>query len=119
MKVAQSKEELKNHVFEHIRFIQKSSKDFDEGDVSEAKRMAVHVRSLVHDTQNSRSLLLIMGDKDKILFLNSASLLNPKNLMSYMGLVSLHVINDEIGFRAKYKPLLEKSGKNDWRVFSE
>lgn len=121
MKINQAEKELKDQLMEQLRFIKKSSNEFDNGDISEAKRIATHVRILLHDTSRSKSLLLTMGDKGRIIFLNSARPFNPENFMPYMGLVSISI--DSNGFRGEYKPLLENhrlSGdKEDWRLFDD
>lgn len=123
MKISQSEDQLKRHLIEQIGFIQKSSKMFDGGDVSEAKRIAIHLRILLHDTRNSKSLLLTLGDKDKICFLNSASEFYPRNLMPYFGLVFMRMINDSKGFRGEYVPKLEEylktGGEEDWRSLND
>lgn len=124
MKVEQSREELKKHLEEQFGFIQKSSREFDNGDISEARRIALHIRILLHDTKNSKSLLLTMGEKDRVSFLDSALIFNPKNPMPYMGLVSMKIVNDHNGFMAEYKPLLNDYAKfnttnNNWKPFDK
>ena len=52
-----TRENLVARLHEQLRFIAKSGRDFDRGDISEAKRLATHVRTLVHDTGHSRSVL--------------------------------------------------------------
>ncbi|MFI5434486.1 hypothetical protein ACHMZP_21730 [Rhodococcus baikonurensis] len=55
-----------------IRYLETSSRLFDEGDIDEAMRLAVTIRVLVHDTQTSHSLLNQMGLKQTIRFLDTA-----------------------------------------------
>jgi hypothetical protein len=115
-RIDQTSDELKQHLKEQINFINKSSRDFDNGDISEAKRIATHIRVLVHDTKNSVSILNSLGEKEIIPFLDSSLPNRPNNLMPYTGLVYLRVVNDSKGFRAKYSPLLNSRPKN-WLSF--
>lgn len=123
MKIEQSKDELKKHLLEQIMFIKKSSKDFDNGDTAEAKRLATSLRVLLHDTKNSKSLLLSLGDKEKITFLDSSLQYIPSNIMPYTGLVFMSVVNDPNGFGAEYRPLLGEgigiNSNNNWKYFNE
>lgn len=91
-KIQQTQKELEDHLSEQLRFLETSADRFDQGDFSEAKRMAVNIRILVHDTYNkdgtpiSQSLLKLLGIKDATQFLDS---LLPTNgvIGSYTGLV--------------------------------
>lgn len=122
IKIDQSTDQLKKQLIEQINFLQKSSKWFDDGDVSEAKRIATQIRIFLHDTRSSKSLLLLMGDKDKVVYLNSASPFYPQNLMPYMGLVVTRVRDSSDSFKGEYKPrltdYLKLGGKEDWQPFN-
>ena len=50
------RDELLKHLDEQLYFIEKSIEEFDKNEV-EAKRVATNIRTLVHDTNNSSSLL--------------------------------------------------------------
>jgi hypothetical protein len=54
IKVKQTEEELKSHLKEQISFLRNSAKSYDEGQISEAKRMAGQIRILLHDSENSK-----------------------------------------------------------------
>lgn len=88
------------HLKEQIGFLKTSAKLFDEGNVSEGKRLALTIRILVHDTNKSKSLIEQMGIKQKIKFLNTAL---PKPLapagakmvfLQYYSLVLMRLAND-------------------------
>jgi hypothetical protein len=64
-KIQQTQEELEAHLSEQLHFLEVSAESFDNGDDSEARRMAVHIRTLLHDTSNSQSLLKLLGLKGK------------------------------------------------------
>ena len=115
-KIEQTSDELRQHLKDQINFINKSSREFDNGDISEAKRIATHIRVLVHDTKNSASILKILGEKEIILYLDSSLPNRPNNLISYTGLVYLNMVNDNKGFSAKYRPLLN-SRPGNWLSF--
>ncbi len=53
----QSKEELNEQLKEQINFIKISAGVYDQGYSKEAKRIALAIRVLVHDTEHSHSLL--------------------------------------------------------------
>jgi hypothetical protein len=58
--------ELEGHLTEQVMFMRRSARDFDAGDESEAKRLALHIRTLVHDRGGSKSLLGQLQVKDSI-----------------------------------------------------
>ncbi|MEW6655206.1 MAG: hypothetical protein AB1394_17290, partial [Bacteroidota bacterium] len=86
----QTEEDLKKHLEEQIEFLKISSKSYDDGFKSEAKRLAVVIRVLLHDTGNSTSLLELL-DKKNIQFYDTATDYNPNNLMSTLGLIMTKV----------------------------
>jgi hypothetical protein len=60
---AQSQWDIVEHLQDTFRFMARSSTAFDQGDFAEAKRLAVGIRLLVHDTPHSVSLLTQLGSK--------------------------------------------------------
>ena len=68
------KSELLEHLNEQIYFIEKCIEDYDKNEI-EAKRVATHIRTLVHDTSNSVSLLKKLNSKE-IMFIDTNA---PKN----------------------------------------
>lgn len=122
IKIDQSHQELLSHLEEQLQFLRKSSQDFDEGDMAEAKRIAVCIRILVHD-KNSKSLLSQLGIKEKISYLNSALPFNPKNLMPYMGLLLVSYKSDPNDTTCIYRPLLDKGPQvkpnKEWLTFAD
>ncbi len=76
----QTKAELLNHMKEQISFMLASAESYDRGFEGEARRLAVSIRILVHDTSQSKSLLTQIGKKD-IGFLDTASRFNANNLL--------------------------------------
>ena len=90
-KIKQSKQELLAHLKENLGFLKASAASFDAGHTGEAKRLAVTIRVLLHDTKNSKSLLGLLSLKQNTAYLDTAHDLDPKNLMSHHGLVGLRI----------------------------
>lgn len=111
-KSQQSKAELLAHLRDSMGFLEASSASFDSGFVGEAKRLATTARVLVHDTDKSKSLLSLLKFKTDMGYLNTSHAFNPKNLISYHGLVGLRMEN---GSSKYWAPLGEgapsRSGK--------
>lgn len=82
-KYEQTHDELMKHLKEQIGFLISSSKSFDDGDEAEAKRLTTSLRTLLHDTGNSKSLLGQLKKKDKMLFYDTASKFEPNALTSF------------------------------------
>jgi len=101
-KVKQSKQDLYKHLNENLNFLKGSAAAFDAGFVGEAKRMAVTIRVLLHDTKNSKSLLGLLGLKDKTRYLDTSPDLNKKNMMSHTGLVHTRATDQGVSY---YAPL--------------
>lgn len=56
------------HLVEQLQFLDASCAAFDAGAEIEAKRLAVSLRVLLHDTASSHSVLGQLGEKDKMRF---------------------------------------------------
>jgi hypothetical protein len=62
-KISLTLAELECHLAEQLQFLQVSAAAFDAGFEGEAKRLAVVLRILLHDTKSSKSLLGQLGRK--------------------------------------------------------
>lgn len=82
--------ELQAQFEEQWGFLRKSCDAYDRGDENEAKRLAVTLRLLLHDTKSSHSLLGQLGLKD-ILFFDTSEDINRDNLLPTFGLVLAQV----------------------------
>ncbi|PGK30628.1 hypothetical protein CN902_10995 [Priestia megaterium] len=117
----QTENDFMNYLKEQIEFLQMSANSYDNGYKSEAKRLAVSIRVLLHDTNQSQSLLKLLNRKN-IHFYDSASKYNPENLLSHMGLVDMVFSTDpnESGYiphlddLPPYLKTRKKSFKNWW-----
>ncbi len=100
----QSTSELQTHLQEHLEFLRSSADAFDSGFEGEAKRIAVSIRVLVHDTQQSASLLGQLNRKSGQFF-NSALPVVAGNKGTYSGLVVMSMVP---GVGAKYVAFLDE-----------
>lgn len=82
--------DLASHLDEQIGFLERSAASFDEGYEDEAKRLAVTLRVLLHETSQSHSLLGQLGSRDR-LFTDTAMDFDPANKLSHGGLVYVAV----------------------------
>lgn len=98
----QSRVELLRHLQEQVAFLRLSAAAFDAGATAEAKRLAVQVRTLVHDTKQSKSLLGQLGFRNTKRFLSTANVEQPGNLVPFTGLVGFRMSRAEISY---YAPL--------------
>ncbi|WP_373033923.1 hypothetical protein [Sulfurovum sp.] len=93
-KVKQTKEELISHLKENLGFLKASATSFDNGNLGEAKRLAVSIRVLLHDTKQSKSLFRLLKLKQDFDFLDTAHDYDPANLISHHGLVGLRISSE-------------------------
>lgn len=107
MAVKVTQEELAKHLTEQIGFLQSSAKLYDLGNETEAKRMAVTLRVLLHDTKASSSLLGQMHLKRKMQFVSTAQKYDPTNLLSQQCLIKFELG----GNTARYVPLFENDDR--------
>jgi hypothetical protein len=93
---------LRQHLKEHLGFLDESGRLYDHGKEHEAKRLATSIRVLIHDTRKSHSLLHQLGVKSKITYWSVLLQEADLSCRSYMG------IGISIGFGAvdRYVPIL-------------
>lgn len=100
--------DLQQHLRDQVGFLLTSVELFDHGDIAEAKRMAVNLRVIAHDTPKSHSLL----DQLNLLYLlfyDSCSVDVPGNLMSHTGLVATRVKAGPEGSSVDFVPILDSN----------
>jgi hypothetical protein len=76
---------------EHLDFLKASSAAFDNGFEAEAKRLAVSLRVLLHDTTSSHALLDQLGIKHRLRFLETSAPMDPYSLGPSTGLVFMQI----------------------------
>ena len=84
----QSRTEIEQQLKDQIAFLIVSCRLYDEGRHAESKRLAVALRILFHETRKSKSLLGQLHLRD-ISWIDTASVYDPKNLVSHFGLISI------------------------------
>lgn len=104
MKVNQSSDDLNNHLFEQIQFLRASSNSYDSGFTGEAKRLATVIRTLVHETRESQSLLGQLEIRNKIHYYNTAI---PQ---SQFGLTGIKTSTNGISSYTEYVAPLDNGG---------
>jgi hypothetical protein len=80
---------LLENLAESTKFLVSSASSFDRGYEAEAKRLAVTLRVLLHDTPQSHSLLGLLEVKDRMKFTNTAAEIEPDNVLPTLGLVMM------------------------------
>jgi hypothetical protein len=102
MSVSQTPEELRNHLKQQMGFLVRSADSYDNGFADEAKRLAVTIRVLVHDTPKTRCLLGQLDELNRD-FLDTAAPDIEGNLMPYGALIQMAMSTSG----AIYLPLLD------------
>jgi hypothetical protein len=82
-----NKEDLYEHLREQRGFLEVSCREYDNGNKGEAKRTALEIRKLLHDTSRSESLLKKLGDSEGFLVHDTSKPRIPGDLAPYLGLV--------------------------------
>jgi hypothetical protein len=116
-----SRTDLLDMLAENREFLQRSAYAFDHGYEAEAKRMAVVLRVLLHDTDLSHSLLKQLNVKTQMNFLDTAAPINPANLLPTPGLVMMKMTRTSVGADGQYvAPLgMERPHPPRLRTFAE
>jgi hypothetical protein len=102
MKTPQTTSDLQNHLAEQIAFLESSCAAFDNGQEVEAKRIAVQLRILFHDTKNSKSLL---GQLNMLngTFVDTSTKPIAGSVVAHNSLAYV-----EVGAAVRYIPMLER-----------
>jgi hypothetical protein len=79
---------------QQMGFLERSAQMFDEGHEEEAFRLAGIVRTLVHDTRTSHSLLGQLGVKETLRYLDTSEPILPENLAPTIGLAEVRLYPD-------------------------
>lgn len=110
----QSLAELEAHLKDHLGFLQSSAEEFDGGQTSEAKRLAVSLRVLFHGTAQSHSLLSQL-DRLNGKFISTSIPHDPRNDSSHSGLIMTAMSTTH----AEYVAPLDDVICQRWLPFSE
>jgi hypothetical protein len=106
-KIPQTQSDLERQLDEQLRLMELSAQSFDAGFDAEAKRLALSIRVLLHDTRSSYSLLGQL-DRKNILFYDSSPDYDPANLLTHGGLVAIAMQTTSGSQKAKYIALLDE-----------
>lgn len=109
----QNEAELVAHLSEQVGFLRKSAALYDEGDHAEAKRLALVIRTLCHDTNTSQSLLGQLEVKNSLRFCDSDTISDQPIGEFEDGVVLLAEVSSPLapisGGPYGMEPLLERS----------
>lgn len=113
--------DLEADLSEQLQFLASSGRAFDHGDLAEAKRIALVIRVLVHDTVISHSLLAQLGIKDTLAWADSAPVIDndPSIVGRSPGLTPMGLGADGIAFAARYMDSIERSNTTRYVSFSD
>ncbi len=116
MGITQTPEELENHLKDHTEFLLSSAESFDRGYKNEAKRLAVSLRVLLHDTRSSTSLLKQLSKKDGS-YINTATPVEEESASSHCALAMISATN----YEAEYIAPLDSAiiGASTWMPFED
>ncbi len=89
-----TKDDLIEHLREQVDFLKASAAAFDAGTLAEAKRLAVTLRVLLHDTPQSKSVLAQLGEQERLWFMDTGPSPFPGNLLGHHGLVLMQMGGD-------------------------
>ena len=107
-RIAQTPDELRAHLRDHIGFIRDGGARFDDGSRSYAKQIAVSLRVLLHDTSQSHSLLGQLGLKDGLRLLDTAAQLIESNLAPSANLVYMRgTVAEDGSLVPSYEPVFD------------
>lgn len=111
---SQTREELITHLSDHLSFLKSSADSYDAGHDGEAKRLAVSLRVLFHDTKSSHSLL---GQLDRLnnSFFSTAIPYDPRNIDTHNGLTFIGMAGSE----TRYLAMLDDVPYRSWKPFIE
>jgi hypothetical protein len=76
---------------EQLGYIRGSAAAFDAGAEGEAKRLAVSIRVLCHDSHQSRALLTQLDVIERLEFLDSSTGIDPQNMAPILGLFGMQL----------------------------
>jgi hypothetical protein len=101
--IAQSREDLINQLRTQLGLLRKSASEYDAGDATEAIRIATPIRTLVHNSRHSTSLLKQLGVQHQMRFLDTLSPVRPAYRNTYSrrfdpGLGVIRLGSDGVGF---------------------
>jgi hypothetical protein len=110
--------DLINSLEEQHRFLKRSCKLYDDGSEEEAKRIALCIRILLHDTKSSKSVLEQLCIKQTIKFLDTAHPYMQNNLISSSCLTGIDIVSDGKNCSAAVYPLLKEYKRSNYVDFS-
>ncbi|MDI9938781.1 hypothetical protein QM806_25670 [Rhodococcus sp. IEGM 1351] len=113
---ARSRDELLEALDEQRQFLRSSAEDYDEGRLIEAKRMAVTLRVLFHNTRSSHALMNQLMLHNVLTWVDSAGEVEPENLLPQATLTHMRMTKGAEGAELEYVAGLDDRPPNPIRV---
>lgn len=110
--MARDQRELLEHLEEQMAFLESSNASFDAGNRAEAKRLALIIRLLLHNTSRSHALINQLGLENKLEWVDSAGTPDPDNLLSQWKLIYLKFEGSSV----TYEPHLGNYGGRTGKI---
>ncbi|HEL2000946.1 hypothetical protein [Streptococcus suis] len=110
VKIKKNTDELEEYWNDQISYLKRAIDYFDEGNETEARRIASSLRILLHHTKSSQALIKQLNRN--VIYLSSSFLYTPSNLLSTWTLLVLEIKDNQL----TYKPNLDFYGKGE-RLF--
>lgn len=107
-----TRQQLLEHFEEQIEFLKRSNATFDQGHLSEAKRLAVPLRVLFHRTagnnpRGSHALINQLGLQDRLTWVDTAGRPKPRNLVPEFGLIQTGITIEDGKAEPRYRAPLD------------
>ena len=90
-RVRLARPEIEAHLESHLRWLSSSARAYDEGFEDEARRLAVSIRAICHETERSHSLLKQLDLARSMAFTDTANHIDSANLADTWGLVIMEI----------------------------
>jgi hypothetical protein len=109
-----SRDEFLEKLHQQLRWLERSAREYDQGDVSEAIQMAIRFRVLFHDKGRQTSVMTHLGMKSTLRLLSTAAPLRPSS--GGFALISLNILLEPQRF--DYTPKLASSARKSLVPFT-
>ena len=115
--VKHSDDDLREQVAEQIAFLRSSARAFDNGYGPEAKRLALAIRVLVHQSESCHALLKQLGVLDSMDFFDTAGAIDEQNLAPTHALTMISFSTEGAQYVPPLGDFCPSPGRGGWLPF--